>query len=107
CLLCTPYSHSPSLYSSPTRRSSDLNEAIYMYGASSTEHRAHGASFLLQFEAMRWARERGCSRYDLWGIPKVDPKSLRADDNSSRSEEHTSELQSRFELVCRLPLEKK
>src|SRR5437868_12474434 len=24
-----------------------------------------------------------------------------------RSEEHTSELQSRFELVCRLPLEKK
>src|SRR5699024_11428068 len=25
----------------------------------------------------------------------------------SRSEEHTSELQSRFDLVCRLPLEKK
>src|SRR5699024_11679325 len=25
---------------------------------------------------------------------------------SMRSEEHTSELQSRFELVCRLPLEK-
>src|SRR5437868_8275014 len=27
--------------------------------------------------------------------------------SSSRSEEHTSELQSRFELVCRLLLEKK
>src|SRR5699024_12845503 len=27
--------------------------------------------------------------------------------NESRSEEHTSELQSRFELVCRLLLEKK
>src|SRR5699024_11624238 len=27
--------------------------------------------------------------------------------NSSRSEEHTSELQSRFDLVCRLLLEKK
>src|SRR5699024_5966566 len=26
--------------------------------------------------------------------------------NSKRSEEHTSELQSRFELICRLPLEK-
>src|SRR6266513_6442464 len=26
---------------------------------------------------------------------------------ASRSEEHTSELQSRFDLVCRLPLEKK
>src|SRR5699024_12604607 len=28
-------------------------------------------------------------------------------DNSARSEEHTSELQSRFDLVCRLLLEKK
>lgn len=50
-------------------------EAIYMYGASSTEHRAHGAAFLLQFEAMRWAREAGCERYDLWGIPSEDPES--------------------------------
>jgi len=58
-------------------------EAVYMYGASSTEHRAHGASFLLQFEAMKWARDRGCVRYDLWGIPKVDPETLRADDNTS------------------------
>jgi len=48
-------------------------EAIYMYGASSTKHRAHGAAFYLQFEAMRWAREQGCKRYDLWGIPEVDP----------------------------------
>jgi lipid II:glycine glycyltransferase (peptidoglycan interpeptide bridge formation enzyme) len=50
-------------------------EAIYMYGASSTEHRAHGAAFLLQFEAMRWARQAGCERYDLWGIPSEDPES--------------------------------
>ena len=59
------------------------DEAIYMYGASSTVHRAHGAAFLLQFEAMKWARERGCRTYDLWGIPSVDPDSLRADDNTS------------------------
>lgn len=59
------------------------SEAVYMYGASSTEHRAHGASFLLQFEAMKWAREQGCDRYDLWGIPTQDPDSLRADDNVS------------------------
>jgi lipid II:glycine glycyltransferase (peptidoglycan interpeptide bridge formation enzyme) len=49
-------------------------EAVYMYGGSSTEHRAHGAAFLLQFEAMRWAREHGCLRYDLWGIPERDPR---------------------------------
>jgi lipid II:glycine glycyltransferase (peptidoglycan interpeptide bridge formation enzyme) len=51
-------------------------EGIYMYGASSSHHRAHGAAFLLQFEAMKWARAAGCERYDLWGIPAVDPESL-------------------------------
>ena len=51
------------------------NEAVYMYGGSSTEFRAHGAAFLLQFEAMRWARDQGCGRYDLWGIPLQDPGS--------------------------------
>ena len=52
------------------------DEAIYMYGASSTEHRQHGAAFLLQYEAMRWARDHGCTRYDLWGIPVDDPGSV-------------------------------
>lgn len=55
-------------------------EAIYMYGGSSTAHRAHGAGFFLQFEAMRWAREQGCERYDLWGIPMEDPASTGASD---------------------------
>jgi lipid II:glycine glycyltransferase (peptidoglycan interpeptide bridge formation enzyme) len=53
------------------------DEAIYMYGASSTQRRAHGAAFLLQFAAMRWARERGCRRYDLWGIPATDPETTQ------------------------------
>lgn len=48
------------------------NEAIYMYGGSSSEHRGVGAAFLVQFEAMRWARGRGASLYDLWGIPHQD-----------------------------------
>lgn len=54
-------------------------EAIYMYGGSSTRHRAHGASVLLQYEAMRWAREAGCRRYDLWGIPEQDPPTTAVD----------------------------
>jgi lipid II:glycine glycyltransferase (peptidoglycan interpeptide bridge formation enzyme) len=58
-------------------------EAVYMYGASSTTNRAHGAAFLLQFEAMRWARERGSETYDLWGIPDSDPESVTADGQSS------------------------
>jgi peptidoglycan pentaglycine glycine transferase (the first glycine) len=51
------------------------DEGIYMYGASSSQGRAHGAAFLLQHETMRWARSRGARRYDLWGIPEYDPES--------------------------------
>ncbi len=54
-------------------------EGIYMYGASSTQQRAHGAAFLLQHEAMRWARSRGARRYDLWGIPEYDPETSVSD----------------------------
>jgi len=57
--------------------------ATYMYGASSTVHRGHGAAFLLQFEAMKWGRDRGCKHYDLWGIPKQDPESVTNEDKSS------------------------
>ena len=55
------------------------DEAIYLYGASSTHYRSHGPGFALQFEAMRWARERGFSQYDLWGIPATDPETTRAE----------------------------
>src|SRR5699024_491713 len=37
----------------------------------------------------------------------VDPDYQDSEPNKHRSEEHTSELQSRFDLVCRLLLEKK
>src|SRR5699024_11697076 len=36
-----------------------------------------------------------------------DRFTVRRASSKGRSEEHTSELQSRFDLVCRLPLEKK
>lgn len=59
------------------------NEAIYMYGASSSQHRAHGAAFFLQFEAMRWAREQGCLTYDLWGIPDQDPDTTQHESSTA------------------------
>lgn len=58
-------------------------EGIYMYGASSTQHRAHGAGFALQYEAMKWGRDRGAKVYDLWGIPAKDPDSA-ADTQADR-----------------------
>ena len=46
--------------------------AWYFYGASTTQHRNLMPNYLLQWEAMRWAREKGCLTYDLWGIPDYD-----------------------------------
>lgn len=44
-------------------------EGIYMYGASSNEHRREMPNHLLQWRAIQWCMEKGCSRYDFWGIP--------------------------------------
>lgn len=63
------------------------NEAIYMFGASSRHAQRHMPTHLLQFEAMKWARKRGCERYDLWGIPPTDtpPDEASEDDINVRS----------------------
>jgi lipid II:glycine glycyltransferase (peptidoglycan interpeptide bridge formation enzyme) len=57
--------------------------AIYLFGASMSEQPVRGATALLQYEAMRWARSRGATRYDLWGID--DPFVASADDSLARS----------------------
>jgi lipid II:glycine glycyltransferase (peptidoglycan interpeptide bridge formation enzyme) len=41
----------------------------YMYGASSNEERDRMPNYLLQWEAMRWAKAQGYSTYDMWGAP--------------------------------------
>lgn len=43
--------------------------AWYFYGASSERHRRDMPNYLLQWEAMCWAMERGCTHYDWWGAP--------------------------------------
>ena len=43
--------------------------AWYFYGASSSKGRRNMPTYLLQWEAMRWARRRGCTTYDWWGAP--------------------------------------
>src|SRR5437868_14247994 len=70
----------PAHLSFPTRRSSDLGTLVA------------GSLFLVAFVA--------------WELRSPAPMlPMRA--SGARSEEHTSELQSRFDLVCRLLLEKK
>ncbi len=45
------------------------NKAIYMYGASTNKERNRMPTYLLQWEAIRWAKAVGCDVYDFWGAP--------------------------------------
>src|SRR5699024_11397290 len=89
-------SATPDLHSFPTRRSSDLlRNTLFVERL----HNITGVVF-------------NCP--PLSGRIHIVPKSPEIYNNTAklflelrRSEEHTSELQSRFDLVCRLLLEKK
>src|SRR5207249_7671508 len=92
--------HPRDLHSFPTRRSSDLGRRYSCGGTYSRTdlgrklswHRDHH-SFRRHFELSSQCAQQRRSH------PRRRP--------GARSEEHTSELQSRFDLVCRLLLEKK
>lgn len=53
--------------------------AYYLFGASGNAHREKMPTYLLQWEAMRWAKGHGCRYYDLWGIPDADETELEAE----------------------------
>jgi lipid II:glycine glycyltransferase (peptidoglycan interpeptide bridge formation enzyme) len=76
-------------------------EAIYMYGASSTKDRANGAGFLIQYEAMRWARDRGALRYDMWGIPEYDPESTVGESGDRLASSHGGDWRGIYEFKTR------
>ena len=43
-------------------------EAVYHYGASTSEGRNHPGAYLIQWEAIREAKKRGIKKYNLWGV---------------------------------------
>ncbi len=45
--------------------------AYYVYGMSKNIHREKMPTYLLQWEAMKRAKARGCKVYDLWGAPEI------------------------------------
>ena len=45
--------------------------AWYLHGMSTGQHREKMPNYLLQWEAMRLAKAKGCEIYDLWGAPDV------------------------------------
>jgi peptidoglycan pentaglycine glycine transferase (the first glycine) len=59
--------------------------AYYFYGASADVERNRKPTYPLQWEAIRWAHRRGCSVYDMWGIP--DEATDIADDEAEARED--------------------
>lgn len=55
--------------------------ATYLWGASSASDDARrvNPNQLLHWTAMQWARARGCTSYDLFGIPDYDREVLEAE----------------------------
>src|SRR5687768_17894198 len=93
-------------HSFPTRRSSDLDN--YRTNLGPSDKFAH-EGFIFAYQDVRG---KGRSEGQFVHVRPHNPqkKSSKEIDESSdtyRSEEHTSELQSRLHLVCRLLLEKK
>src|SRR5689334_23763749 len=84
------------LRSFPTRRSSDLLSGLII---------ALGGLRLAR--ETKWLFGCGVAVIAVLLVPVATGLGLRDPDPSRRSEEHTSELQSQFHLVCRLLLEKK
>jgi lipid II:glycine glycyltransferase (peptidoglycan interpeptide bridge formation enzyme) len=52
--------------------------AWYFYGASSNHYRNLMPTYLLQWEAMKWAKDMGCDEYDLWGVPDESAEILES-----------------------------
>ena len=51
------------------------DEATYLHEASSNEHRNLISTYLLQWQAIKDAKEYGCKVYDFYGIPPTDEPS--------------------------------
>ncbi len=49
------------------------SSAFYHHGASSSKHGEVPSAYLLQWEAIREAKNRGCKIYNFWGIAGADP----------------------------------
>jgi peptidoglycan pentaglycine glycine transferase (the first glycine) len=54
------------------------DRAWYFYGASGNVERERMPNHALQWAAIRWAKSRGCTEYDLWGVPDEDEAALEA-----------------------------
>ncbi|WP_322490523.1 lipid II:glycine glycyltransferase FemX [Chloroflexus sp.] len=63
----------------------DARYGRYLYSGATADGLRSGANHLLEWHALRWARELGCIGYDLWGIPDALGRAAFAPDESTRT----------------------
>src|SRR5205085_7790284 len=98
------YDHPRHLHSFPTRRSSDLVRASVDDELRRVQTATERTRIAL-LSLCRCARRERIAPTEV--VPVIDMERERDHGPFARSEEHTSELQSQSNLVCRLLLEKK
>jgi serine/alanine adding enzyme len=59
---------------------------LYLYNGALEEGLKSGANHALQWQALLWARQRGCARYDFWGIPDALGQAARTEDAAERAQ---------------------
>src|SRR5207249_6304826 len=97
----------PDLHSFPTRRSSDLLQSPFTVSASASS--GLPVTFTTTTPGVCTSSGSDGSTITLVAAGTCTVQADQASNSTyapARSEEHTSELQSRFDLVCRLLLEK-
>src|SRR5690606_42127559 len=105
CFLFGHYSDHPRLPSFPTRRSSDLNSVAVVVASFPDSRRISSGGYLLVDSVP--VQETDVAKDPQRPIKESYIPGVIQKQSKNRSEEHTSELQSRENLVCRLLLEKK
>src|SRR5690606_41351971 len=106
CISFSCYADLLVLHSFPTRRSSDLFSDYVQTCMNCSLACANCASACLKEEDLEMMRECIQRCLDCADICQLCAR-MEQKQSPFRSEEHTSELQSRENLVCRLLLEKK
>src|SRR5690606_40826068 len=92
------------LHSFPTRRSSDLDDGVPREESDLRRHRRRPQRRLATGDGVDLLGDLHRPRHGVEHFATPEPGTAEW---QNRSEEHTSELQSRENLVCRLLLEKK
>src|SRR5688572_31291042 len=103
-----PHTFSSTAPATPQLSSLSLHDALPISPRSPPTAQASAEStFGVDAEACKRARVEVPGDHDVLGLLERSQRAARGFTQDARSEEHTSELQSQSNLVCRLLLEKK